>query len=70
MGLSLSDERTCLSFIIAGGPQQRSHSQVLVSGTRAIFYVVRFETTLFVSYNSQGYGGGIRPRPPFVKEPG
>jgi hypothetical protein len=29
----------------------------------AIFYCLRFETSLFVaSYDSQGYGGGIRPR--------
>jgi hypothetical protein len=29
----------------------------------AIFYCLRFETSLFVaSYNSQGHGGGIRPR--------
>jgi hypothetical protein len=28
-----------------------------------IFYCLRFETSLFVaSYDSQGYGGGIRPR--------
>jgi hypothetical protein len=28
-----------------------------------IFYYLRFETSLFVdSYDSQGYGGGIRPR--------
>jgi hypothetical protein len=32
-------------------------------GLVAIFYCLRFETSLFVaSYNSQGYGGGIRPR--------
>jgi hypothetical protein len=30
----------------------------------AIFYCLRFETSLFVaSYDAQGYGGGIRPRP-------
>jgi hypothetical protein len=29
-----------------------------------IFYCLRFETSLLVaSYDSQGYGGGIRPRP-------
>jgi hypothetical protein len=28
-----------------------------------IFYCLRFETSLFVaSYDSQGHGGGIRPR--------
>jgi hypothetical protein len=27
----------------------------------AIFYCVRYETSLFVAYDSQGHGGGIRP---------
>jgi hypothetical protein len=32
-------------------------------GLVAIFYCLRFETSLFVaSYDSQGHGGGIRPR--------
>jgi hypothetical protein len=32
-------------------------------GIATIFYCLRFETSLFVaSYDSQGYGGGIRPR--------
>jgi hypothetical protein len=32
-------------------------------GLATIFYCLRFETSLFVaSYDSQGYGGGIRPR--------
>jgi hypothetical protein len=32
-------------------------------GLVTIFYYLRFETSLFVaSYDSQGYGGGIRPR--------
>jgi hypothetical protein len=32
-------------------------------GLAIIFYCLRFETSLFVaSYDSQGYGGGIRPR--------
>jgi hypothetical protein len=32
-------------------------------GLVTIFYCLRFETSLFVaSYDSQGYGGGIRPR--------
>jgi hypothetical protein len=32
-------------------------------GLEAIFYCLRFETSLFVaSYDSQGHGGGIRPR--------
>jgi hypothetical protein len=49
---ALSDERTGLSFTMAAGPRQRSH-----------FYCLRLETSLFVaSYDSQGHGGGIRPR--------
>jgi hypothetical protein len=32
-------------------------------GLVAIFYCLRFETSLFAaSYDSQGHGGGIRPR--------
>jgi hypothetical protein len=32
-------------------------------GLAAIFYCLRFQTALFVaSYDSQDYGGGIRPR--------
>jgi hypothetical protein len=32
-------------------------------GLLAIFYCLRFETSLFItSYDSQGHGGGIRPR--------
>jgi hypothetical protein len=32
-------------------------------GLETIFYCLRFETSLFVaSYDSQGHGGGIRPR--------
>jgi hypothetical protein len=32
-------------------------------GLVTIFYCLRLETSLFVaSYDSQGYGGGVRPR--------
>jgi hypothetical protein len=32
-------------------------------GLVTIFYCLRFETFLFIaSYDSQGHGGGIRPR--------
>jgi hypothetical protein len=32
-------------------------------GLATIFYCLRFEASLFVaSYDSQGHGGGIRPR--------
>jgi hypothetical protein len=58
---ALSDERTGLSFTIAAGPRQRSHFRVRVLVT--VFYSLRFDTSVFVaSYDSQGYGGGIRPR--------
>jgi hypothetical protein len=33
-------------------------------GLATVFYCLRFETSLFVaSYDSEGHGGGIRPRP-------
>jgi hypothetical protein len=53
---ALSDERTNLLFTISAGPRQRS-------GLTTIFYCLTFATSLFVSsWDSQGYGGGIRPR--------
>jgi hypothetical protein len=71
-----SYERTGLSFTIAAGPRQRSHSRARVPWDSRPFYCLRFETSLFVtSYDSQGYGGAIRPRlhtlesiacPPFI----
>jgi hypothetical protein len=64
MWRALSDERTGLSFVYATGPRQRSLSQVRVLwDSRPYFTVSDFETSLFVaSYDSQGHGGGIRPR--------
>jgi hypothetical protein len=61
---ALSDERTGLSFIIAAGPRQdQSFSGLSPVGLATIFYFLRFETSIFVaSYDSEGYGGGIRPR--------
>jgi hypothetical protein len=61
---TLSDERSDLSFVCAAGPCQRSLSRVQVPlGPEIIFYCLTFETSLFVaSYDSQGHGGGIRPR--------
>jgi hypothetical protein len=64
MWAALSDERTGMSFTIAPGPRQlsqfRNPSPV---GLVTIVYCLRFETSLFVAfYDSQGYGGGIRPR--------
>jgi hypothetical protein len=50
--LSLSDERSAQSFSSPG--------PVVLA---IIFYCLKFETSLFVaSYDSQGHGGGIRPR--------
>jgi hypothetical protein len=78
-----------LSFTIAAGTRQRSHSQVRVRGTHnhillcqvrdssnpegqvPVFISPRIRVTqvqppalgsLLVAYDSQGYGGGIRPR--------
>jgi hypothetical protein len=54
----LSDERTGLSFTIASGPRQRSHFLVRVHDHILLSQIRDF---LFVaSYDSQGYGGGIR----------
>jgi hypothetical protein len=53
---AVSDERTGLSFVNTAGPCQAQP----FSGP---FYCLLFETSLFVaSYDSQGDGGGIRPR--------
>jgi hypothetical protein len=61
---ALSDERMGLSFVCAAGPCQRRSflgPSFLVLAT--VFYCLRFETSHFVaSYDSQGHGGGIRPR--------
>jgi hypothetical protein len=58
---ALSDERMGLSFTIAAGPCQLSHSRVQVPwDLTTIFDCFRFETSFFTaSYNSQGYSGGI-----------
>jgi hypothetical protein len=60
---ALSDERTGLSFVCATGPCQRSFLGRSPLGLATVLYCLRFETSLFVaSYDSQGHGGGIRPR--------
>jgi hypothetical protein len=59
---SLTRGRVCLLFVplalasaVFSGPSPL--------GLATIFYCLRFETSLFVaSYDSQGHGGGIRPR--------
>jgi hypothetical protein len=65
MWVALSDERTGLSFKNAAGRRSpaQSFSGTSPAGLATIFYCPTFETSLFVaSYDSQGYGGGIRPR--------
>jgi hypothetical protein len=61
---ALSDERTGLPFANCYWPSPvQSFSGLSPVGLVAIFYCLTFETSLFVaSYNSQGHGGGIRPR--------
>jgi hypothetical protein len=59
----LSDERTGLSYNCCLPSQAQSFSGLSPVGLATIFYCLRFETSLFVaSYDSQGYGGGIRLR--------
>jgi hypothetical protein len=57
---ALCDERAGLSFCCCPSPAQ-SFSGPSPVGLTTIFYCLRFETFLFVaSYDSQGYGEGIR----------
>jgi hypothetical protein len=61
---TLSDERTvCLSYILYWFLPAQSFSGPSPLELATVFYSLRFETSLFVaSYDSQGHGGGIRPR--------
>jgi hypothetical protein len=61
---ALSDERTGSVVYNSCWPSPgQSFSGPSPVGLVAIFYCLRFETSLFVaSYDSQGQGGGIRPR--------
>jgi hypothetical protein len=57
---SLTRERVCRLQLLLASPAQ-SFSGPSPVGLVAIFYCLRFETSLFVaSYDSQGHGGGIR----------
>jgi hypothetical protein len=57
---ALSDERTGLSFTIATGLSERSHSLVRAPLDSRPYFTLRFETSHFVaSYDSQGHGEGI-----------
>jgi hypothetical protein len=59
---TLSDERTGLSFVMLVVSPAQSFLGQSPLGLVTIFYSLRFEASLFVaSYDSQGYGGGIRP---------
>jgi hypothetical protein len=60
--LSLTRGRVCLIYN-APGPRHRSHFRIRFPwGLVIIFYRLRFGTSVFLpSFNSQGYGGGIRP---------
>jgi hypothetical protein len=52
---SLTRGRICLFYMLLALASAVSNA--------TIFYCLRFETSLFVaSYDSQGHGGGIRPR--------
>jgi hypothetical protein len=63
MWVALSDKKIGLLFTIAAGPRQRSHFRIRVPWDSWPHFIFRFETSLSVaSYDSQGYGGGIRPR--------
>jgi hypothetical protein len=56
---SVTRGRVCLLYML---PAQ-SFSGPSPLGLETIFYCLRFETSHFVaSYDSQGHGGGIRPR--------
>jgi hypothetical protein len=53
---AVSDDRMGLSFVDTAGP-------CLAQSFSGPFYCLLFETSLFVAfYDSQGHGGGIRPR--------
>jgi hypothetical protein len=60
---ALSDVRTRLSFTSAAGSRQRSHSVFISPMNRVAQLCPQTLGSLFVaSYDSQGYGGGIRTR--------
>jgi hypothetical protein len=63
MGRSLwRDYRSVVYNCFWSSPAQSSSGPSPV-GLVTIFYCLRFKTSLFIaSYDSQGYGGGIRPR--------
>jgi hypothetical protein len=63
MWSALSDERTGLSFRFTGRPRQRNDFGSESLGTRDHILLSQIRDFLFVvSYDSRGYGGGIRRR--------
>jgi hypothetical protein len=63
VGRSLYDERTGLSFTIAAGLRERGYFESESRGTRDHILLSQIRDFPFVaSYDSHGYGGGIRPR--------
>jgi hypothetical protein len=60
---ALSDERTVVFCICCWPSPAQSFSGPSPLDLATIFYLLSFETSLFVgSYDSQGHGRGIRPR--------
>jgi hypothetical protein len=60
---SLWREDRCVVYNCCRPSPTQSFSNPRPVGLAILFYCLRFETSLFVaSYDSQGYGGGIRPR--------
>jgi hypothetical protein len=61
--LSLTRRRVCRLQLLLALTSAVIFSGPIPVGLATIFYCLRFETSLFVaSYDSQGYGGHIRPR--------
>jgi hypothetical protein len=50
----------CLSFTIAAGPRRRSHSRVRVPWDSQPYFTASDSRLFVASFDSQGYGGGIR----------
>jgi hypothetical protein len=61
---ALTDARSGLSFVYAAGSCQRSLSRVRISWDLGPYFTVSHLRLPFSSpsYDSQGHGGGIRPR--------
>jgi hypothetical protein len=63
VGCSLWREDRSVVYTCCWPSPEQSFSGSSPVGLATILYCLRFETSLFVaSYDSQGYGGGIRPR--------